>query len=355
MELKLTRLDWLSFLKRNLADPQTRKLPLGRLLKGWLRGFDSEHILLFDLDDSNWRNYLPDLHRYRFTHRTNFHVWPILHDKLLFDQFMRGRLPVIGLLFWINEGVFNDAGAGWTQERFFDECRRGGRFVLKAGQGGTGLGLLFVTGREDGGAVVNGEVKDEQAFRRLLGSLPYHLCYPHIEAHPALKAVFPDAGNALRITAYVGVDGRPRLLAPSLCLGTAKSAPVEHFRYGGLVLHVDEQTGVCLKACRRGADGRLEYLDKHPDTGASLAGLQVPFWKEIREGILRFHTDHPAFDLVGWDVMATSDGFRIVEGNHNPALRIALMNRNLSEEPDFCAFLESRGILNAGRERRAGK
>jgi len=35
----------------------------------------------------------------------------------------------------------------------------------------------------------------------------------------------------------------------------------------------------------------------------------------------------------------------LIEGNHNPGLRIPLMNRNLGGEPGFRALLEARGIL----------
>ena len=170
MHLRLKRQDVPAFLRHNLKDEWTRKVPLGDLIKGWLRGFDSEHILLYDLNDSNWQDYLPDLHRYRFTHGTNLHVWPILHDKLIFDAFMRGRLPVIESLFWINEGRFSDNGKGYTLERFFAECSQGTKFVLKAAQGGTGHGLLFVEGLPDG-AVVNGKKMGTNEFQSLVKSL----------------------------------------------------------------------------------------------------------------------------------------------------------------------------------------
>ncbi len=346
MHLRLKRVNALGFLSHNLKSEWTRKVPLARLLRGWLRGFDSEHILLYDLNDTNWQHHLPDLHRYRFTHATNLHVWPILHDKLIFDAFMRQRLPVIESLFSINEGRFSDNGKNYSWERFFAECRQGTRFVLKAAQGGTGHGLLFVEGQSDG-AIVNGRKMGANEFQSLVKGLSYHLAFPFIDTHKTLKQVFPKAGNALRVTAFVGLDGKPRLLAPVFCVGTEQSAPVEHFRHGGLAVQIDEATGRCIKASRRGEDGRLQRIQNHPDTGAALVGLEIPFWPEIRQTLLAFHAANPAFDLVGWDVLIAPDRFYIIEGNHNPGLRIPLMNRNLAEEPEFREFLEARGILSS--------
>jgi hypothetical protein len=344
MQLRYSRMDVVAFLRRNLVSEWNAKASWWRILKHWWHGFDSEHVVLYDLDDSNWRDYLPDLLAYRVTHGTNFHVWPILHDKLIFNSFMKGRLPIIEGLFWINEGRFNDSGKEYSWERFFAECRMGGKFVFKSAQGSKGYGLLFVEGSEDG-AKVNGEWKDEEAFRLMIKGLNYHVCFPFVETHSVLKAVYPSAGNALRVTVFVGLDGKPRLLAPVLCVGTARSAPVEHFRHGGLLVQIDEATGRCVKAMRRGEDGRRERIEKHPDTGVALVGLEIPYWDEIRRSLLSFHDSNPSFDLVGWDVLVAEDGFKIIEGNHNPGLRIPLLNRNLASEPEFRALLEERGIL----------
>lgn len=344
MQLRYNRMDIPAFLGRNLRSEWNSKASWKCLLKNWWRGFDSEHVVLYELNDSNWKDYLPDLIAYRVTHGTNLHVWPILHDKLIFNSFMRGRLPIIEGLFWINEGRFNDSGKQYSWERFFEECRRGAKFVLKSAQGGKGHGLLFVEGQADG-AVVNGERMDESSLRKLVTGLSYHLCFPFVETHPALKRVFPGAGNALRVTVFVGLDGKPRFLAPVFCVGTVQSAPVEHFRHGGLVAQIDEDTGVCVKAMRRGKNGRLERIERHPDTGEALVGLEIPFWEGIKKALGEFHELHPAFDLVGWDVLVAETGFHIIEGNHNPGLRIPLMNRNLAQEPEFRALLEARGIL----------
>lgn len=344
IKLKLIRFDPVTFLRNNLKDKWTRTLPWRRLIHGWRHGFTSEHILLFDLrpENQNWQHFLPDLYRYRVTLNTNRHVWLILHDKLIFDAFMAEKLPIIRSLCAITEGRFS----GWTHERFLEEVRNGARLVVKAAQGGTGVGLLFIQ-TVDGQLQVNGKPHTTEQLEALLSTLPHHVCYPYVQAHPALRAVFPDSANALRVTIFRNSKDQPQLLAPVFCIGTSASAPVEHFCNGGLIAHVDEHTGRCLKAQRQTPDGRREPVSHHPDTGTPLTGLEIPFWQDIRRTLLDFHEKNPAFDLVGWDVLVAEDRFWIIEGNHNPGLRIPLMNRHLGEETEFRAFLENRGILPA--------
>ncbi len=348
IKLKLIRFDPLTFLRNNWKDKWTRTISWRRLLYGWMKGFTSEHILLFDLrpENENWRGFIPDLHRYRVTLQTNKHVWLILHDKLVFDAYMAGRLPIIRALCSITEGQFS----GWTEEEFLKRVSSGERLVVKAAQGGTGVGLLFIQ-TVNGQIMVNGRQHSLEDLRALVRTLPHHVCYPYLNAHPALRAVYPDAANALRVTLFRNLEGRPQLLAPVFCVGTAASAPVEHFCNGGLIVQIDEDTGRCTKAQRLAADGTRQLITHHPDTQAPLIGLEIPFWQEIKSTLLDFHERHPAFDLVGWDVLVAEDQFWIIEGNHNPGLRIPLMNRHLGEEPEFRAFLEQRGILETRSHR----
>jgi hypothetical protein len=352
MRLKLDRRDIRGFLRTSLRSGWAKQVPFGRLVRGTWHGFTAEHILLFELDEGGWDDYLCDLDRYRVTHRTNFMVWPILHDKLVFDAFMARHLPLHRALFWVHRGRHHVLGQGWTMSRFADALAHGEGFVLKRAQGGLGNGIVFLEG-DPVKPRVNGASMSMTQLRALLGRLDYHVCYPWLRIHPAVAALFPGAANLLRLSVFVGLDGEPRLLAPALCIGTSRSAPVEHFAHGGISCQVDEERGILLRCIRRGADGTREYLDRHPDTNAPLVGFAVPFWHELREMMLSFHRENPAFDCVGWDIAITEDGPLVVEGNHNPSLRVALMHRNLSEEPAFREFLVARGVLDPRRSWRA--
>jgi Sugar-transfer associated ATP-grasp len=344
MNLKMTRFRPGQFLMENLRDPLTWRVSPLRLIPLWFRGFTTEHILLFGLYGKNWRDYPKDILRYRITLNTNRHVWPVLHDKLVFDGFMKGRLRHVEALFFIVKGGFHEMPGGLDKEGFLQAAVGGQSFVIKPARGGMGTGLLFVVANGNG-LQVNGRETSCEELGKILEGLEFHLGYPFIEPHETLRGLFPTAVNTLRVTAYVGVDGRAELLTPVLRVGSSESAPIDNFCKGGLLVQIDPKTGGCVRALRRNSRGEVESVTHHPESGASLIGLTIPFWQDVRRDILAFHTACPAFDLVGWDVLIGEKGYEVIEGNHNPDLRLPLLFRNLSKEAAFRGFMEERGLI----------
>jgi len=328
MKLKEDRFRPWQFMLSNLKDPRTYRHPIHKLLPFWLRGFSTEHILLLGLTSENWRHFTQDAIRYRITNETNKHVWPLLHDKLAFDSFMQDKLPVTSPLFAIVEGKFHPLQPDFTLDAFVAELKNGGRFVIKPTQGGKGFGMMFLQGAAND-VEVNGKPMSYHELNATLQRLPYQICYSFIEQHPEIARLYPASSNTLRMTGFLGLDGQPRLLATVLRAGSKEAAPLDSFFRGGILTFIDDETGVCTKGLvRDGKDGVMP-IEAHPETGDRFIGIQVPFWKEIRAKLLSFHATYPAFDLVGWDVLVGKEGFHILEGNHNPGLRLPLMFRNL--------------------------
>ncbi len=344
MNLKLTRLRPLQFLRESLGDSLSwRGNPL-ELVPLWLRGFTTEHILLFGLNAGNWRAYPRDVMRYRITLRTNRHVWPVLHDKLFFDRFTDGCLRRVGALFFVIDGRFHSMGGFANKADFMEAVAAGGSFVIKPARGGMGVGLLFI--RSEGGKLlVNGSAKSQAELDHLLNHLEYHLCYPFVEQHSVLRTFYPDSVNTLRVAVHVGKDGRPALLAPVLRVGSSISAPIDNFCKGGMLAEIDEASGVCGRALRRSVNGKVEWISSHPESGAQVSGVALPYWQELKQDIISFHAKYPAFDLVGWDVLIGPDGYHIIEGNHNPDLRLHLLFRNVHEDAAFRMFMEEKGLM----------
>lgn len=345
MKLSLTHFSLRRFLRQIIADRQTWTPLFWKFIPFWCRGYSTEQIVLFDLKRESMRRYPPDAFRYRITTETNRHVWPILHDKLFFDAFMKGRLPVIEAVFFMIRGkIHSMVGESWSPAKLRQEIEAGSQWVLKSSHGGGGVGLLFIKPGE-GGFVVNGKVRPWSEWESFLGGLEYHVAYPFVSPHPSLRAYFPDTVNTLRLTIYRGDDGVARLFNPVLRVGCRASVPVDNFQQGGLTVAIDEATGVCTRAYLRGSDGLAVAVTRHPETAAELLGATIPFWSQIRQTLLDFHQAHPAFDLVGWDVLVGEDRFWIIEGNHNPGMRMVFLFGHLDEAPELRAFFERRGIL----------
>jgi len=341
MRLKLTRFAPLKFLLKNLRAESTYHQPFFHLLKFLLKGFSSDQIAFYQLSEKNYREYPRDIFRYRTTHNTNRNVWPILHDKLCFEGFMRGKLPIVPSLFYVCKGTINAGSEQYSVERFEQEIRAGQRFVIKPIQGGMGENLLFLKPTPNGFKLNETEYSFGD-LTAVLSGLEYHLCCAYVQQHDDIERFYPGVTNTVRVTSYMTTSGEARLTSPFMRFGTRRSAPVDTFGKGGVAAAIDLESGMLTNAFIRGQ--RAEKLDAsvHPETGRQIVGFVIPFWKRITETILKFQAIHPCFDLVGWDVIITHEGFLIIEGNHNPETSLLVM---FNKDPDFIAFLKDRNII----------
>jgi hypothetical protein len=99
-------------------------------------------------------------------------------------------------------------------------------------------------------------------------------------------------------------------------------AIVDNFHAGGIVSKVDIGSGRLGPAVEGGFMGSgTRWHERHPTTGAPIAGRQLPFWPEVMELARRAHesafADHA---IIGWDIALLEDGPSLVEGNKGPCL-----------------------------------
>ena len=56
-------------------------------------------------------------------------------------------------------------------------------------------------------------------------------------------------------------------------------------------------------------------VERHPDTGAVIAGHTLPLWEEAVAVTLRAHDAEPVSPAIGWDVALTPEGPVLLEAN----------------------------------------
>lgn len=168
---------------------------------------------------------------------------------------------------------------------------------------------------------------------------------PRLVNHPVLRLLSPSALSTIRVMTIRAPDGPPSLLAAVLRMATGRAA-VDNVTQGGLVSAVDTETGVTGPGRRYDELHRTFEFDVHPDTGAAIAGLNIPFWPETRELTLAAHDRLGGIACIGWDVAILEDGPVLVEGNWNPgtkfvqvATRTPLLTSAFGET--FAAWLAS--------------
>ena len=210
-------------------------------------------------------------------------------------------------------------------------------------RGGGGQEVAFVAA-DSSGYRINGRRHDRHGLQAWFAALNYHGVYPYIEQHPALAALYPATVNTLRLLTLTDDDGEPVIASVRLRIGSAASCPVDNFERGGLVCRVDPQQGVVKEAIVRTANHGVARCDHHPQSGTEITGLRIPYWNELRTELLAFLARNRAFDMVGWDVLIGSEGYQLIEGNHNPGLLTTCLFDDPHEGALLGRFLQRKGL-----------
>jgi len=246
------------------------------------------------------------------------------------------------MISFVVNGVNQGSNSGYSE--LLSNLSVGSGLVIKPLQGGMGDGIFFVEKTNDE-YLLNRKKVHLNLINNLMKSLEYHGIYLLIKQHRVISRIYDKTINTLRITSYIQKNGSPKIFGAVLRVGTKNTIPVDNFSKGGITANVDLETGITGQPKYRNSEGKCRTIDNHPNTNQKLSDIQIPFWGKIKECVLKFHDDYPAFDLVGWDVILTEDGFYFIEGNHNPNIRQTFIHRNFSDDPSFREFFISKGII----------
>lgn len=148
------------------------------------------------------------------------------------------------------------------------------------------------------------------------------LVQPRLRNHPALEPLNNDALSTVRVLTCLNEANEPEIVGAAMRMAIGTNHVVDNLHAGGIATAVDVETGTLGAASDLGVDSRLGWMDRHPVSGAAIAGTQLPMWSEVRDFAIRAHRAFADRVLVGWDIAITPDGPVLVEGNGSPDLDI---------------------------------
>ena len=202
-------------------------------------------------------------------------------------------------------------------------------FVIKPASGAEGRGILVVAQRD-------GEEFVTSAGGKLtLGDLRYHLSTilsglfslgsqpdraiveQRIRRHPVFDQVAVDGTPDVRVILYRCVPVMAMVRLPThLSRGRA------NLHQGAVAAAVDLKTGRTF-----GGVWKSGPISTHPDSGASIQGLQIPDWDRLLIAATKL-ADALGLGYIGVDfVLDAADGPVVLEANARPGLAIQVANR----------------------------
>lgn len=201
-------------------------------------------------------------------------------------------------------------------------------FVIKPNRGAAGRGILVIVGREgphflrhNGQRLELGEIR--QHFSSIIsglfslgGNTDEALIQQRVVPHPAFTRISYQGIGDIRVLLYKHIPVMAMLRLP-----TKKSGGRANLHQGGIGAGVDLTTGL---TCRAVISNRL--TERHPDTGESVVGFQVPCWTEILD-MARRVSEAVGLGYLGVDIVLDQDrGPLLLEANARPGLAIQIAN-----------------------------
>jgi Sugar-transfer associated ATP-grasp len=324
-------------------------LPVHRRVGLWLHGYNGFCHPLYGFEDSaNAKAYLSEWQRAVHSKRPNQAYAPVLDDKLLFWLVLgRHSGHLLPILAQVERGVV----------RVMDGTRPGRRLALaayldrleqpvvfKPSGSSHGKGVLFCERRE-GTLLVDGQPASGAEVARRIGSHAY-LITPRVEQAAYAREVFPEAVNTIRLlTFYDEAGGGAFVGRAAHRFGSSRTRPVDAWMRGGTSAPVDLASGRLGRACEFPKDGRIVWHAAHPETGGQIEGVEVPHWPRILAHIGDLASTVPFLPYIGWDVVATDDGFMILEGNARPDVNLLQVHEPLLTDPRIAQFYRARSHL----------
>lgn len=234
-----------------------------------------------------------------------------------------------------------------TPCRLAEIVEKASKVVVRPAAGARGKGLLFVEADCGNGLLVNGEAATGEQLDALQPQLAYHLLTRFVEQHSYAAAIYPNATNTIRVLILrEPASGEPFLAAGCHRFGTERSGHVDNFSAGGLSASIDLATGRLGRATRKPKEHRPpRWYSSHPDTRERIEGVVIPGWDAIRAALEKAMALLPMVRQVGWDVMQTPEGPKLIEGNNQPDANLHQVHGGLLRDERVRRFYEHHRVI----------
>ncbi|HZR03846.1 MAG TPA: sugar-transfer associated ATP-grasp domain-containing protein, partial [Burkholderiales bacterium] len=136
----------------------------------------------------------------------------------------------------------------------------------------------------------------------------------YFSQHSTIASLNPNSVNTVRIWIKRNVTGA-RVLTAYLRIGRAAMF-VDNASSGGIVAPIDVKTGKLGPAQDAHAARGLYPL--HPDHGARIDGVSIPFWPQVQALAVRALCTFPQINFAGLDIAVGETGPVVLELNVSP-------------------------------------
>lgn len=286
------------------------------------RGFYSYRIDQYGLTEDNYKDFLSDYDYKRLRPINNeYRKW--LWDKLSLYYILKKYDHYLPEYYFHitpkeNRNLFFKMG-GCPQEiessakGLIDLVKVKGKVVLKPVIASHGEGFYKFAFKQNRFYINDEEVDQEQMERILTQINVDYLVTQYVDMHKELKRIYPHVACTIRAMVINDRGYNPQIEDTYFRIGTRKTGQTDNLSSGGIFVHINEETGEFAGA-RVIENHKIKPCPYHPDTEEKIEG-KIPFWQEICSGILQISRYISPLEYMGFDIIVTDSGFKILEIN----------------------------------------
>ena len=298
-------------------------IPLKYRIWAVLHGFNPENAWFKGINNVNKTNYLKDLTYYSHTPYNNpNYIHMVSKDR--FKETLKAYPEYLPKYY------------GKIKSRkieLLDDCKKQNALnretsIIKLLENKKVLALKRISGRAGAGFIVgryhskdqftfNDIPYDRRAAEQYISSLDGYIVSEFIKQCSQYDNIWSKTTHTLRIQTCNVMNGKAEAVFAFLRFGSSKALhAVSHVIDKGIYTAIiDVSSGQTNMVLTPDELGRAKQVTVHPDTGANLL-IPVPHWDTVVAKCIEMHDKNLAkLAWLGWDIVITDDGFRILEIN----------------------------------------
>lgn len=282
------------------------------------RGFISDRLINYGINEHNHSNYISDFDYYKTTSFKNRRLSRFLDDKLAFRYLMEPFSQYLPKHYFAiqNGRVFRLPDlyepVEVTLEGIIQFLKIEKVLMCKPSFGSCSMGITKL--QWDGHFFYwnNRKILDVELYKQL-SLMNDYIFTEYVFPNPTLSKINSNSSNAIRLIAVNDPDAGTQITAAVIRFGTIKTGVVDSPSLGGIICGVDLKDGSMFNP-KKLENGIYVQSPVHPDSKIEIKG-RVPNWNLVLQSITKIGNHFPTLPYMTYDLVVTERSFKILEVN----------------------------------------
>lgn len=310
-----------------------------------LRGYSTEKNKIYNFNKNNYKFYLSDFSRKK-TMWINHNYRAVLDNKVIFEKVFFQKEICAKTYGEIKNGIIFFESNKINFEEFIEKLKLEEKIILKplSGGGGKGIKILTYTNQK---LIINEIELSFNELKNLIDSLNNYIICEYIKNGSYINNIFMKTTNTIRIVTIIDSETNEPFIATAIQrIGSSRTYPVDNVWNGGYTSKVNLETGILGRcAYHTNKNKTIEWDKFHMDTGKKIEGVKIENWELVKKQIINLAKEFDYIKYIGWDVVVTDTGIRIIEANNYSDVNFLQIHEPLLKDERIRRFYIENNII----------